>query len=403
MFSVQQLLEGLFNTHTFNQGELAGAVEPHNAYDLNINNARKLIATDDGDYFISGSDDGKLHLFETDTVGYNSAVGVFDGNMHAAMNSSIRALCALGNGVFVSGDDKALLTTWDAVSREPRATIELYNNEVSSITALSADSFLVGTRTGRLGSFGHSDGRALQEASVQSNAHSQEVTALVSYGDVVISGSLDRTAKIWNKQSLRAVHTLQHGSGVLAVDANIHVIVTGSTDGEVRLYRNTRSDDYPLETIMRGLHGSSAVRSVKLLPDNIVMSTGADGNVVFTDILYQHLVKRISVGSEIYAAEILRDGRVAVCGLEKNSCLVFDAPHELEQVIHQYVKKVFDVEDDFESTIAVDGMSEFSSIVGDIPEIAAEKPVQGELQEAKPFEKKIRETVVGNSSFISTK
>jgi len=383
MFSVQQLLTGLFSTHTFNSDEQLDPVSPHNAYYLNISDARKLIATDDGDYFITGSDDGKLHLFETDTVGYNSAVGVFDGNMHAVMNSSIRALCALGNGIFVSGDDKALLTTWDAVSREPRATIELYNNEVSSITALSTDSFLVGTHTGRLGSFGHRDGRAIQEVSVQSRAHSQEVTALVSHKEFAISASMDRTAKIWDKKTLRHIQTLQHGSSLLTVDANVH-----------------KSDDFPLEMILRGLHGGNAVRSGKLLPDNVLMSTGDDGCVLFTDILYTKPVARIRIGGGIYAAEILRDGRVAVCGMEKTSSIVFDAPPALDKVINEYVSRVFNVEEDFESTLAIDGLSEFSSVMGDLPDVEERT---GEIGELKPSEKKASEKVMGNSSFISTK
>ncbi len=341
MFSVQQLLEGLFSTQTFTPEELPELQEPRNPNQLEVEDARRLIALGDGKNFVAGAGNGKLYIFRTNTKGNASAV--VDGTMNPALKNSFKALAPLGGSVFATGDEKALVTTWDARSKEPNATIELHSNQVSSIVALTEDSFLVGTATGHLGSFGHRNGRSLQEVAVVNDAHAGSVTALVAKNNLVVSASTDRTAKIWSLDELKPLSVLNHGHAVLAVDLNEHFIVTGCTEGEIRVYRN--GDDYQLEKILRGLHGSGAVRSVTLLPDNIVMSTGTDGCVVFTDIFYQKPIERVQFSGPVYAASVLRDGRIVTCGKVAEVNQVFEPPTGLVELVKAHARNVFGVEE----------------------------------------------------------
>ena len=342
MFSVQQLLEGLFSTQTFKNDELPEAQEPRNPHKLEVEDARRLIALGDGKNFVAGAGNGKLYVFRTNTKG--KAKDIVDGKMNPALKNSFKALAPLGGSVFATGDDKALVTTWDAKNREPNATIELHNNEVSSIVALSEDSFLVGTATGHLGSFGHRAGRALQEVAVVHDAHDGVITALVAKNGLVVSTSNDRTAKVWDMESLKPLSTLNHGHSVLAVDVDSHFIVTGCTEGEIRVYRN--GEDYALEKIMRGLHGNGAVRSVTLLPDNVLMSTGVDGCVVFTDIFYQKPMERVQFDGPVYAASVLRDGRIVTCGKVAEVNQIFEPPTGLVELVKAHAREVFGAEVD---------------------------------------------------------
>uniref|UniRef100_A0A8R7VEX9 Uncharacterized protein n=1 Tax=Triticum urartu TaxID=4572 RepID=A0A8R7VEX9_TRIUA len=66
----------------------------------------------------------------------------------------------------------------------------------------------------------------------------------------LISGSRDKTAKIWDLQKEECVHTLEHESAVIFVrsHANLPVLVTGTWDCAVHVWSST---DFRLKTILQ--------------------------------------------------------------------------------------------------------------------------------------------------------
>ncbi|XP_044425351.1 putative coatomer subunit beta'-3 [Triticum aestivum] len=74
----------------------------------------------------------------------------------------------------------------------------------------------------------------------------------------LISGSSDKTAKIWDMLKEECVHTLEHESAVISVlsHANLSVLVTGTDDGAVHVWSAT---DFRLKTILQLGPGSGVV------------------------------------------------------------------------------------------------------------------------------------------------
>ena len=67
--------------------------------------------------------------------------------------------------------------------------------------------------------------------------HQASVRCLEIHGDVVVSGSYDTTAKIWNIKTGQCLRTLQgHFSQIYAIAFDGQRIATGSLDTSVRIW-----------------------------------------------------------------------------------------------------------------------------------------------------------------------
>jgi len=79
--------------------------------------------------------------------------------------------------------------------------------------------------------------------------HQASVRCLEIHGDLVVSGSYDTTAKIWNISSGECLKTLQgHFSQIYAIAFDGKRIATGSLDTSVRIWNP--EDGYALPSII---------------------------------------------------------------------------------------------------------------------------------------------------------
>lgn len=335
VFGVQSLLDGIFGVHTFYADQLPDAIKVNNSVSLNERKARRLLTMPDGKFVVAGGTEGELSVVNTDAQSNET----IDENIHAEMKSNIKAIGSLGGDLFVTGDNNALIATWDAKKCEPRATVELYNNSVTAVAALSENAFIVGTVSGKLGCFEHRCGRGLQEFGVIFRAHKTEVTAIIANDQVVLTTSLDGTAKLWDSKTMVLIAALKHEHGVVHIDMDSQNIVTGTIDGEIRVFRN--DDKHTLEKIFRGLHEKTGVTFVKLLGNDTLLSAGMDGIVAFTDMSEKKCIVRVNTNIAIRSVAILGDGRIAICGVDGTESRIIKAPKEVSSVMSKHADRMF--------------------------------------------------------------
>ena len=94
----------------------------------------------------------------------------------------------------------------------------------------------------------------------------------------IISGSDDRTIKIWDYTTKSCVHTLEgHSNNIATVNfhADLPIILTGSEDGTVRIWHSTM---YRLETTLN--YGLERVWSVATMTSSNKIAIGCDEGMV---------------------------------------------------------------------------------------------------------------------------
>jgi len=69
------------------------------------------------------------------------------------------------------------------------------------------------------------------------SGHSRSVCALDAVGNVIVSGSSDKTVKIWNMDTGECVLTLEgHQNTVSCVEIVGNMVVTGSWDNTIKIW-----------------------------------------------------------------------------------------------------------------------------------------------------------------------
>ncbi|XP_064622444.1 F-box/WD repeat-containing protein 7-like [Lineus longissimus] len=70
--------------------------------------------------------------------------------------------------------------------------------------------------------------------------HTENVTCIDSNGQVIVSGSADKTLRIWDIHTCRCIHKIgSHSDAVTAVKIKGNVIVTGCADCSIRVFDST--------------------------------------------------------------------------------------------------------------------------------------------------------------------
>ena len=106
--------------------------------------------------------------------------------------------------------------------------------------------------------------------------HGNGIRCVYLYGDIGISGSRDRTARIWNVQSGKLLRVLQHSSDVRSVTFNSHIIITGDDYPDLFVWDTIKCldpsvEDGASELFLRTLTGHNGmVHSMQSTPTSII-------------------------------------------------------------------------------------------------------------------------------------
>ncbi len=157
--------------------------------------------------------------------------------------------------------------------------------------------------------------------------HTGEVLAVAVSPDgrFIVSGSDDRTVKVWERESGRLLRSLEgHTDGVnaVAVSPDGRFIVSGSKDRTVKVW------DAASGRLLRSLEGHTAgVNAVALSPDGrTIVSGAADRTVKVWDASDGRLLRSLEGHTAgVNAVAVSPDGRTIVSGANDGTVRVWDA------------------------------------------------------------------------------
>ncbi len=128
----------------------------------------------------------------------------------------------------------------------------------------------------------------------------------------LISGSFDKTIKLWQLDSGMAIHTLtddrRKGVFALAVSPDGKLLASGSWDERIELWN--------LETatlIMQLTHHQASVRSLAISPDSKILVSGSfDRTIVLSSLPDGKVIKTLTDAEPIAAIALSADGKFLV-------------------------------------------------------------------------------------------
>lgn len=164
-----------------------------------------------------------------------------DLEMHT---SAVYDLTALGDDVFASVGSDGRIVTWIASSGKMLDVVHLEAVAVISAEAIEHDCMVVGTAYGELIYLKHNQGRNLHKVARCRWAHSACIEVIASHGSIMVAGSHNNTASVWDIRSRRRLALLTHSDVVWdATVSDAHVATC--TKNDVRVFARDGAE-FPL-------------------------------------------------------------------------------------------------------------------------------------------------------------
>jgi WD40 repeat protein/ribosomal protein L9 len=271
----------------------------------------------DGRYIVSGSDDGTLRLWDWAT---GREVTRFEGHTRGV---SALAFSSDGRHI-VSGAGREsdwcaaaprdnTLRLWEAASGREVARFEGHTDSVNAVAFSPDGRYIVsgsGDRTLRLWDVSSGQSRRF-------DGHAAPVPAVAFSPDgrQIVSGSGDGTLRLWEAASAREVAHLECHGGVTAVafSPDGRYIVSGSNDTTLRLWEPARAASGHETAGFEG-HAES-VRGVAFSPDGRhIVSGSIDKTLRLWEAASGREVARFEDPSAVEAVAFAPDGRHVVSG-----------------------------------------------------------------------------------------
>jgi WD40 repeat protein/serine/threonine protein kinase len=290
-----------------------------------------LVVDASGRRAVTACDDGKLRVWDLEAA---RVMQTFDGGDKTAFTSIdlsrdgklAAAACAADGTVRLWNVDSGEELTQDGADGSPRPWLDLGGRGGLVWSARFAP------EGRRLLVVGGNDARLIEidsrELVVRFSPHGAVASADVSPdGTRVVTGSWDRSAKIWDAATgkvlvkLDALHEGYVNSACFSPDGAR--VLTASDDGTARLWN--AADGRPLEPVLRGHEGR--IRQAVFSPDgDRILTVGSDKKGVVHDAATGAELFRLS-GHQwgLLCGAYSGDGRLIVTGGEDNAAIVWNA------------------------------------------------------------------------------
>jgi WD40 repeat protein len=284
----------------------------------------------DGRFAVSGSDDQTLRVWDLEG---KQPPRVLKGHLAA-----VNAVALTGDGRFaVSGSDDRTLRVWDLEGKQPPRVLEGHTSTVNAV-ALSADCrfALSGCTDGTLRVWdlegkqpprvleGHTYARVLEGHTYERYTYAVYAVALSGDGRFAVSGSSDRTLRVWDLEGKQPPRILEGHSAAVnaaALSADGRFAISGSDDHTLRVW------DLEGKQPPRILEGHmAAVNAVALTGDCRFAVSGSSDRTLRVWDLKGRQPPLILEGhtSGVRAVALSDDGRLAVSASYDESLVLWD-------------------------------------------------------------------------------
>lgn len=243
-------------------------------------------------------------------------------------------LAALGGDVLACGGADGMLTTWCASTGECLSSIKKTTDgdNVHAIAALGPSRFAVGTTSGIMFFFSHSDGRQLRDIYMGKKMHTASIFDIRVCDEVIVTASADNTTAIWCRRTYQPLAVHRHASRVWSAAVCELFIAVGSTDGGIRVFLNM--DGCPLAKVLKGVH-TGAIYQLIFVTNNLLLSVSSEKDVAFTCLSDGKVVAVVDVGLRISSAAIMPNGKIACAG-PNGTALLLSPPVAVADDVRKY-------------------------------------------------------------------
>lgn len=227
------------------------------------------IAVVDGARVVSGSDDGKLRLWDVES---GATLRILVGH------EEVKAVAMIGSDRVVSASVDGALRVWDLKSGETLFTIEAHAESVDTVTVVESARAISASEDGTLRVWDLETGRILH--ALEHECDSVRGVA-VAEGGRVISALTGGTLRVWDVESGRTLSILEGHDGsvnAVAVVDGSHV-VSASDDCTLRLWS---LESHTMLRVFEGHEGS--VRAVAVTDVGHIVSASDDHSIRVWDI-----------------------------------------------------------------------------------------------------------------------
>lgn len=280
----------------------------------------------DSTRIITTCNDGNARVFDTDT-------GALHHTFTEHNKSRLRSLVVLGADIFATGDDSGVLCVFRA--RAKRCTYRgKHAWSVSSLAVLSSTRFVAGLFDGTLLFLHHSDGEDVAVLHSVPKAHSACLRCIDARGHRMVTGSFDKSAKVWDVDTREVIATLHptDATGTRRALASVSISSRHIVCSAGSLVFVWDADTFALLHAFDESHHKNHVFSVLILGDRHLLTVSADQSILVTDLVTGTPVHRLVLDYMVVHGTVTSDGRIAVCRLGA-SPILFPAAEEVARII----------------------------------------------------------------------
>ena len=265
--------------------------------------------------------------------GYNDPVRIWDaasGKEHLQLPEPWieAAVFTKGAGQILTGGKLKTVRVWNLLSGKEDAQLTGHQAAITAL-AVSTDNILIASAS--------QDGTIiLWETGIKTvnklaefKGHTDKVTGLAFSTDLdsiyLVSGSADRTVRIWSTVQKKMLHQLDAGTSVTSVGfIDDKTIASAGDENQIRLWN--AADGKALAPLPGHRGGVAALATSRSATIKRLASSGADGTIRLWEIDGRKELRSIPRHpGDADALVLSKDGQVVACGGANHTIRVFDA------------------------------------------------------------------------------